>query len=398
MKAEGLRPNVRDLLPLSAFAMLAFADLPSRVPVGPTTGLGAFTVVLLGASIIALMLRPQIPLRQGGATLGFAATLLLVLISFSRGGLSFPALQGTLVWTGVFLLYLVSLRESGKRPDFARRALAALVTAEFILLGLYLPTLLIEGVAATRFLGAPTAALCWTLAAAYFAARWHYGSRAALLLFGLFVGTMLLSVSRMPVGASIVVLALAAYLKPGLRLRVVRIVAIGIIVAGIGYLALTWEPLQEATFRGDQGVRVGGLTLNTTGRAAFFLYMWDSLRTSPWVGHGVGSSVELFDRTGWPIEQPHNDYLRLLHDFGAIGFTVWMVAFALIGTALYRRWRDADRMGSAEEFRVLHLTAFLGFCAFLLSMLTDNPVVYAFYVFPLAVLIGASLGVKAGQE
>jgi hypothetical protein len=98
------------------------------------------------------------------------------------------------------------------------------------------------------------------------------------------------------------------------------------------------------------------------------------------------------------MDQPLNDYLRLLHDFGVIGLLTWLWAMTRVIRRLRRRVfvgasraaraaRDVDRRPvRGLAWAALAATGAIGF-----TMLTDNPIVYSFVMLPLGVLIGAGL-------
>ena len=79
-------------------------------------------------------------------------------------------------------------------------------------------------------------------------------------------------------------------------------------------------PLHDRIYAGDVQAIGGGVSINLTGRSDFWETTWDSYVTSPVIGHGVGSADRLITRTySESTGHPHNDYLRLLHDYGLLG-------------------------------------------------------------------------------
>jgi O-antigen ligase len=98
----------------------------------------------------------------------------------------------------------------------------------------------------------------------------------------------------------------------------------------------------------------------------------------------------LYLPSGSRYTHPHNDYFRILHDYGIVGGALLLIGgFALIrGTK--RVWRAAVSQDSS--LAQPHLTAFLGTTALAFAMITDNVVIYVFFMAPLAILVGFSLG------
>jgi O-antigen ligase len=93
---------------------------------------------------------------------------------------------------------------------------------------------------------------------------------------------------------------------------------------------------------------------------------------------------------------PHNEYLRVLHDLGAVGAALFGGTLAAWMRTLYQGWRRASATG---EWRAgaLELGGLLALVALLLVMMTDNPLVYPFVIAPVGVLIGTGLGAAAGR-
>jgi hypothetical protein len=120
---------------------------------------------------------------------------------------------------------------------------------------------------------------------------------------------------------------------------------------------------------------------------------WHSFLESPWIGKGAGSAGKLvFERTG-RLSHPHNDYLRILHDFGLVGLLLWALGFIILVRRTWRAWRHADVSGS--QLAHVHLAAFLALAVVGIDMITSNPIVYIFIMGPLGVLVGSSLGLAS---
>jgi O-antigen ligase len=98
------------------------------------------------------------------------------------------------------------------------------------------------------------------------------------------------------------------------------------------------------------------------------------------------------------IGQPHNDYLRLLHDYGLVGTTLWVIGYAFLLARTWRAWHSTAMVSQEQkrdpgEQRV-HAAAFLALAGVAIAMITDNAIVYLFLMGPLGVLVGLSLGLS----
>jgi O-antigen ligase len=92
------------------------------------------------------------------------------------------------------------------------------------------------------------------------------------------------------------------------------------------------------------------------------------------------------------VGHPHNDYLRLWHDFGVVGLLLFLGAVGGWLVILFRNWYHAER--SRVYSGQLFLAGALGLLGVLLAMVTDNVIVYVFVMGPLGVLVGAGLGLR----
>lgn len=79
----------------------------------------------------------------------------------------------------------------------------------------------------------------------------------------------------------------------------------------------------------DRSLRGGGTELNLSGRDDLWSGYLQMFAESPLFGHGLGATA-----TGSYFQLPHNEYLRLLVEGGAIGFVLFAGALVLWGRAM----------------------------------------------------------------
>ena len=115
--------------------------------------------------------------------------------------------------------------------------------------------------------------------------------------------------------------------------------------------------------------------------------IWQSYLKHPIFGQGAGSTTQ-FALPG--LSHPHNDYLLLAHDYGAVGFALWVISTLAIAFRLLQNVLQSARHD--DGLLCTHLTALLALLAVSLTMITDNSSIYLYVMAPLAVLVGASLG------
>ncbi|WP_158539893.1 O-antigen ligase family protein [Williamsia limnetica] len=169
------------------------------------------------------------------------------------------------------------------------------------------------------------------------------------------------------------------------RNGLVKLVAVAVPVYTIMYFLVTnWAPLRNRFTEGDSAYAVGGIDLNTSGRAVLWRMTIDSWRESPLFGQGAGSaSAMISSRFSNKISHPHNDYLRILHDFGIVGFIPFVIALVWLVALVTKRARTLRHP--------IHRGAALAIIAVVIIALTDNVFVYPFVMLPVGVLVGLSL-------
>jgi hypothetical protein len=90
---------------------------------------------------------------------------------------------------------------------------------------------------------------------------------------------------------------------------------------------------------------------------------------------------------------PHNDYLRLLVDFGVIGLLLWILGYYRLLKRTWQLWRRTVLWRSPES----HVcgAAFLALMGIAMAMLVDNPLIEVGKMAPLGALAGVAIGMCA---
>jgi O-antigen ligase len=196
------------------------------------------------------------------------------------------------------------------------------------------------------------------------------------------LGAILYSQSRT---ALVVAVAMLVFSSLRFRASVRPIVTLLLVAAtvALGYfLFFVYGPIRERVFGGDNAV-VGGLQINTSGRIQFWHATIESWRTAPMFGHGPGSASQMIDARWTNVDHPHNDYLRVLHDFGWVGLALLVMGMIGLLIRLYSRARTHRR--HIDWLALIALTSVLAAAA------TDNILVYPFVMLPTGVIVGFSL-------
>ena len=156
---------------------------------------------------------------------------------------------------------------------------------------------------------------------------------------------IVLSLSRIAFAAALVVCCFV-WLNPRTSRGWFRFVAVVSVAVGISYATVEHvHPLHDRIYVGDVQAIGGGVSINLTGRSDFWETTWDSYVTSPVIGHGAlqRRQIDFPHAYSESIGHPHNDYLRLLHDYGLLGAFLWIVGYGGLIDAAGARGSDPIR-------------------------------------------------------
>jgi O-antigen ligase len=220
-----------------------------------------------------------------------------------------------------------------------------------------------------------------------------YGRRQDYWFALLAMSVPIIGINRTAIAATLI-LPVATLGPQRLRTRVVTLL-LAIVMA----IALfSTDRVQRIMFRSDSGslseLSWDNPDLDTSGRGAMWRVVRPSIATRPWLGHGPRSCAAVLLRSGFMLDQPHNDWLRLTHDFGLIG-TVLFTAAMLGQCGLLFLGRRRAR-GPARLLCEAGIGAAIPLFAL---MVTDNIVTYASYFCNLHFLIiGLACGALAYEQ
>lgn len=400
------RPAPRGTPLLAAAALLplltaGFVNLAARWRVGPLSGMGLATAVQAGVLLAALAAAARYPRRLLVRMLPFAAFLLWAALRSLLTPPTFEGAQNGLVYllfgAGALLAGTLAARDPERMTG---RLGGALVWLQGVALGMALLNLLLWGIprGGSWMIGPRSLALVCLIPFHWHLARWSAGERRALLVAALWFAVIVATTSRTASAIGLVSLAVVVALQAGRRPRRAAVGGLAL-AASLGLAAALVAfapPFHARFFQGDTRLQVGEYAINVSGRAAFWRLMVQSAREAPVAGQGLGSSqsvmaAEFLESDN--IRHPHNDYLRLWHDLGLVGVALLLAAVASWLAALAR---DAGSGGAARS--VLRITAGLTVLEMLLAMITDNLLIYPFFMGAAGVVVGSALGMGAGAR
>lgn len=380
------------------FVLGAFVSLPQVFRIGPVTGLGLLTVVMLGITGSAVLACRVYPRGLLWRTLPYAAFILWACLSGlwarpDREGIQnlfvymlfgmCAVLGGTLAW-----------RNGRGMSEVLRRGFLLI---DYIALSLVAIELVLRGLPSGPDYGGwilqprPVAnvgivALSWHLA------RWYFGNSRARLHIAAWLLAITLTLSRTGIGVSLLLVGCVILLQLRFRLRRALFsapVLVGALCVALGLIFFV-KPFYDRFFTGDTQLKVGGVSINVSGRARVWDAVIESAWEKPYLGHGLGSSQAVTEQFFENISHPHNDYLRVWHDLGFVGLAPLMLALGSWLWILVRAAYRAERaQGPPAEPEFAGALALIGL---IIIMIPDNALIYAFVMGPAGVLVGVGLG------
>jgi O-antigen ligase len=205
----------------------------------------------------------------------------------------------------------------------------------------------------------------------YFAARYVFGDRKGLRWWTILAAIPVIAVTRTAIAVNGLTLPLT--FAPLATLKRVIILFL-IIIIGIG---IFYSPrVQKKMFFSGRGTLVDVKWENqdfvTTGRSYMWSKMWEKIDEQPLLGSGANASESFISKLTRGLKHPHNDWLRLLFDFGYVGVVIFALTLLM---QILHAYRLARR--TVGDVSMLFYAGASSFLSFILFMFTDNIILYA---------------------
>jgi O-antigen ligase len=148
------------------------------------------------------------------------------------------------------------------------------------------------------------------------------------------------------------------------------------VMACLGLAVFYSQRVQQKMFFSGHGtladIRRDNEDFRTTGRSTMWDKMIPEIEEMPLLGHGANASEPFVSRLTGGLTHPHNDWLRLLFDYGYVGAAVF--AFCLLMQTAHAYVNAKRTVGEVSIFFYAGASSFLSFFLF---MFTDNIILYA---------------------
>jgi O-antigen ligase len=374
-------------------------DLIRVVNLGGITALGAMTILVAPCCWLLIFSRYKLP-KITLLLSWLCAFIIIALISWlwHYSQLSpVMVVQNLFVYLafiGFLVLSTVQSHRSQEIPEYISQVLPKAIQ---ISVGLYSLSLLMGGPGTGRIMGARAFALFAIIGVSWYLAVWRYRLDSGLKWTILTILTIAFSFSRTALLIALILVPLSQIsltnFKGWLRMSLTILLIITVSYSAFNYV----EPIRSRFTQVGDNATVGGVQINTSGRSEAWPITYSSAMESPLIGKGPGSvGVMLKKRVGSAFTHPHNDYLRLFHDFGVIGLGLWLLGYGQLMIKTWQNWQWSDKYD--KENAHIHLASFLALVAVAVAMITDNVIVYIFVMAPLGIMVGASLGIGSRRR
>ena len=309
-------------------------------------------------------------------------------------------------WLVLALLWLIPITLMDMQPTSTQNFIVYIVVI-VILLQCYFGTQLIS-----RTLAPITLVLSGVLILAGFVGLWTprlflvigsnprlyatYGVMAMCLMFAIEIRNRIRFPFIILLYASIVVSQSRTALVAALFVGALGIVfnssrpwftSLGVFVGALAIFAVTLNLPTISSRMAPSEITTAGAPIDDSGRIVVWRAVADSFNGSPVVGQGAGSGQTVALASDFPLEHPHSEYLRVLHDGGIIGAVLVGVALILMLVLLRPR-----RNGVPSHPHIVG--GFLLLCAGLSMGTIENFLVFPSLMWPGAVILGLALSTQ----
>ena len=384
-------PSVAEMLAATVILISSAVDLPSSLRDSGVSVQGVLTVIYFLISLLSLIGVPAVRHLLEGKNVPFVLFFLWGSTSLIWTPAFMSGIQNLLV-IGTFLIVAVTA-EAVTRTE-PRFAIAVdKWTSVGVLSGslAYAASMILYGPGTSELIGARAFSLFVLFGVAQQLARWRSGKRSGLVGALVLTALIIMSHSRMAFGIAVVLFPLSQ-LPVRRPSKLIKMALVAVIMLAAAYFSvMQYDALRDRFFKGDVSLSIGAITINGSGRTAFWRTAVNSFMEAPITGKGAGAAQDLIESIYTSISHPHNDYVRVAHDYGLIGVCLWLATMGTWLVYLFRAWLWCERMGS-KIGATLQLSALLAFVSFLMQMTAENTLIYLFITAPLALIVGSAAG------
>jgi hypothetical protein len=267
----------------------------------------------------------------------------------------------------------------------------------YIGIGFYIIILFKTGIVITGMLPARTGlaaeAMTGTIFCSLFVTNYVFGEKKQLVWWAAFAAIPYIALTR--TGMIAAGLTLPLTFAP---LQIIKRVFFAAIIIMIAIPLFYSERVQQKMFYSGKGtleeVNPGNPDFATHGRKAMWAAIQKEIDKEPYFGHGANSSEAFLKVFFGGAAHPHNDWLRLLFDYGHFGTGIFSLSLLMQLIHILKRSKNSD-----GALRILYYTGASSILSFVLFMFSDNIILYvAFFGNLQFTIIGIAYAAYAQKE
>lgn len=242
-------------------------------------------------------------------------------------------------------------------------------------IGLYIVILFKTGIIITGMLPARTGlaaeAMTGTLLCSLFVSNYVFGKKKEIAWWVAFAAIPYIALTR--TGMVAAGLSLPLTFAP---MKIIKRIFFSLLIIMTAIPLFYTERVQQKMFYSGKGiiaeVHPDNPDFATHGRTL----MWEAMETGidekPYFGHGANASEPFLSGLFWGVTHPHNDWLRLLFEYGYFGTVIFALSLFLQLLHILKRAKN-----STGETKILFYAGASTILSFVLFMFSDNIILYA---------------------
>jgi O-antigen ligase len=245
----------------------------------------------------------------------------------------------------------------------------------YIGIGFYMVILFKTGIVLTGMLPARTAlaaeAMTGTLFCSLFVTNYVLGKKRELGWWAAFAAIPYIALTRTGMVAAGLTLPLT--FAP---MQMIKRILFSVMIIMIAIPLFYSERVQQKMFYSGKGtleeVNPGNPDFATHGRNIIWEALQKEIDQKPYLGHGANSSATFLSKLFTGVTHPHNDWLRLLYDYGYFGTGIFALSLTMQLLHILKMAKN-----SKGELKILFYTGASSILSFVLFMFSDNIILYA---------------------
>jgi O-antigen ligase len=214
-------------------------------------------------------------------------------------------------------------------------------------------------------------AMTGTIFCAYFAVNYVFENKKDLFWWPVFASIPYIALTR--TGMIAAGLSLPLTFAP---MKIIKRLLVSFLIILTAIPLFYTERLQQKMFYSGRGtiqqIHPDNPDFDTSGRSAMWEAMQDGISNRPYWGHGANASETYLKTMFGSITHPHNDWLRLLYDYGYFGTGIFALSLLIQLLHILKRAKTSEGL-----LKILFYTGGSTILSFALFMISDNIILYS---------------------